>query len=119
LLVEIVAASGPSVLYASLAGDLMAAFDLTVEPGTGNLLPVLTEPDPNDIAITLLTNPLGIEEATLQAILPDLLAPLVPSLSGALGAFPLPEFLGLQPTAVDVTRTGQFLGVFFDAEPAP
>jgi hypothetical protein len=119
LQVDVVTVSGPEILYARIAGDLMAAFDLTIEPGTGNLLPVLSEPDPENIAVTLLTNPLGIDEGTVQALIPTLLAPLVPALSGALGSFPLPAFLGLQPTPVDVTRTGQFLGVFFQAVPAP
>jgi hypothetical protein len=115
LLVKVQTINGATT-YATIAADLMAGFDITVEPGTGNLLPVLTAPDANDIAITLLTNPLGVDEATLQAVIPDLLAPLIPSLSGLLGAIPLPEFLGLQVNAVDVTRTGQFIGVFLNAD---
>jgi len=31
----------------------------------------------------------------------------------------LPAFLGLQPTPIDVTRTGDFLGVFMNVVPAP
>jgi hypothetical protein len=115
LLVKVQTLNGATT-YASIAADLMAGFDIDIEPGTGNLLPVLTAPDANDIAITLLTNPLGVDEATLQAVIPDLLAPLIPSLSGLLGAIPLPSFLGLEVSAVDVTRTGQFIGVFLNAE---
>jgi hypothetical protein len=56
LLVKVQTINGATT-YATIAADLMAGFDITVEPGTGNLLPVLTAPDANDIAITLLRQP--------------------------------------------------------------
>jgi hypothetical protein len=119
LLVQIVTVNAPEMLYGELATDILMDFDLVVDAGSGNLLPILGEPAPENIAITLLTNPLGLSEAALQLILPDLLGPLVPGLSGAFGAFPLPAFLGLQPTAVDVVRTGDFMGIYLEAVPAP
>jgi hypothetical protein len=120
LLVQVI--SGPpgnESLHAEIAADMLATFDLTVDSGSGNLVPVLGTPDEDDIAITLLTNPLGINEASIQSLIPQLLSPLVPSLSGLLGSFPLPTFLGLEPTPVAVKRTGDFMGVFMDVVPAP
>jgi hypothetical protein len=122
LLVDVT--SGPvgmETLHARLAIDAAAAFDLTIEAGTGNLLPEITTPDPGDILITLLDNPLGLDESTLQTVIPALMAPLFPQLAGAFGAFPLPEFLGLQPTAVEVSRIGatHFLGVYLSVVVAP
>jgi hypothetical protein len=118
LLLQVISGSpGNESLHAEIAADMLSSFDLTVDQG--NLVPVLGEPDANDIAITLLTNPLGIDEADIQSLIPQLVGPLVPSLSGLLGSFPLPAFLGLQPTPVAVKRTGDFLGVFMDAVPAP
>jgi hypothetical protein len=118
LLLQII--SGPpgnEMLHAEIAADMLAAFDLTID--AGNLVPVLGAPDEENIAVTLLTNPLGIDEGTIQLLIPQLIGPLVPGLSGLFGAFPLPTFLGLQPTPVAVTRAGQFLGVFMSVAPAP
>jgi len=120
LLIDVVSGPpGSETLYGRMAGDLATAFDLTVEPGTGNLLPVLAAPDPNDILVTLLDNPLGMDEGQLQLLIPALLSPLVPSLSDLFGAFPLPTFLGLQPTAVEVSRAGDFMTVWLTVVPAP
>jgi hypothetical protein len=112
---------GMETLHARLAVDVAAAFDLTIEPGTGNLLPAITTPDADDILITLLDNPLGLDEPTLQTVIPALMAPLFPQLAGAFGAFPLPEFLGLAPTAIEVSRIGttHFLGVYLSVVVAP
>jgi hypothetical protein len=120
LLIDVVSGpTGSETLHARIAADLATAFDLTVEAGTGNLLPALSAPDPNDILITLLDNPLGVDEGQLQLIIPALLAPLVPSLSDLFGAFPLPQFLGLQPTAIEVSRAGDFMTVWLTVVPAP
>lgn len=118
LVIEVATVAAPETVYGVLAIDLTSAFDLVIDGQTGGLLPILAAPDPQDIEITLLDNPLGMNEATIQVLIPSLVAPLIPSLSSAFGAFPLPEFLGLQPTAVDVTRTGAMIGVFLTAVPA-
>jgi len=120
LLIDVVSGpSGSETLYGRLAADLATAFDLNVEAGSGNLLPALSTPDPNDILITLLDNPLGMDEGQLQLLIPALLSPLVPSLSDLFGAFPLPQFLGLQPTAIEVSRAGSFMTVWLTVVPAP
>ena len=119
LLIEVATVDAPEIIYSVLAIDLLTAFDLTIDPVTGNLLPGLSAPDPANLAITLLDNPLGMSEAAIQTLIPDLVAPLIPSLASAFGAFPLPAFLGLAPTAVDVTRTGDMIGIFLTTVPAP
>jgi hypothetical protein len=96
MLVDVI--SGPpglESLHGRFAIDLAAAFDLTIEAGTGNLVPAIGAPDPGDILITLLDNPLCLDEGTLQLV------------------------LGLQPTAVEVSRVGDFLGIFLNVVPAP
>jgi hypothetical protein len=120
LLVDVI--SGPpgmESLHGRMAIDAAAAFDLTIEAGTGNLVPAIASPDPADILITLLDNPLCMDEGTLQTVIPQLMAPLFPSLAGAFGSFPLPSFLGVQPSAVEVSRVGDFLGVFLTVVPTP
>jgi len=107
---------GMEVLHGRIAVDLATAFDLTIEPGTGNLVPAIGTPAPGDILITLLDNPLGLDEGILQAVIPALFAPLLPSLSSAFGSFPLPQFFGIQPTALEVSRAGNFLGIFLGVQ---
>jgi len=109
---------GPGdVVYGELAADMDATFDMNVGPNN-SLVPALGTPDADDISIHLLTNPLGASEAALQGTLLELLLPLIPSLGSELGSFPLPQFLGLTPTPVDITRIGNtgFLGVYMDVQ---
>lgn len=119
MLIEVVTVGLPETGYGVLTLDLLSAFDLAIDVGTGDLVPSLIEPDPANIAFSVLDNPLGISEATVQFVLPGLIAPIVPSLAGAFGAFPLPAFLGLQPSVVDVARTGDFIGIFLTTVAAP
>ena len=44
---------------------------------------------------------------------------LLPALGDGLGAFPLPEFFGLQLGGVEVSRNGQFYTIFADLTPTP
>ena len=88
-------------------------------------------PDGSGLAITLasrrrptstmavIDNPLGANEAQLEAVLPALIRPLIPELAGALSGFPLPQFFGLSLQGVEVSRNGQFLSLFANLTPAP
>jgi len=121
LLIEIYSGSpGPGEeLQGRLAIDAVAAFDLTIDPVSGGLLPAIPAPDPNDVVVTLLDNPLGMSEATLQLLLPGLVAPLVPQLGGAFGAFPLPAFLGIEPDPIEISRAGDFLSIWLQVVASP
>ncbi len=118
LLVRVYSGTKPNeTVQAVIAADMVTSFDITVDGNS--LLPTLGAPTEDDIELTLLDNPLGISEATINAVVPQLLLPVVPSLSSLLGTIPLPEFLGLAPTPVEVSRAGDFLGVFMTVVPAP
>ncbi len=111
--------SGPTnspTVWATLDADLNSTFDMTATGGA--LVPALGAVTADDITITLTTNPLGISEASVQALVPQLLLPLVPSLGSALGSFPVPSFLGLTPTPVDISRIGTsgFMGVYMQVQ---
>src|SRR4029453_11515462 len=75
-------------------------------------------PGPTDVTIALLDNPLGASETTLQTFLPSLIGSFLPSLASALQSFPLPEFLGLSLSGIEVSRNGQFYSIFADLTPA-
>lgn len=118
LLVRVYSGTKPNeTVQAVIAADMVTSFDIQVN---GNeLLPVLGAPTEDDLSLTLLDNPLGISEATILNVVPQLLIPVVPSLSSLLGAIPLPQFLGLTPTPVEVSRAGDFLGIFMTVVTGP
>jgi hypothetical protein len=73
-------------------------------------------PGTSDIVIVLVDNPLGASEAALQAALPVLIAPLLPSLADSFGTIPLPTLFDLQITPVEVAKMGSqpgdHIGIF-------
>ena len=69
--------------------------------------------------VILVENPLYVDTATLELFLPSLIGVAVPTLGDSLGSFPLPEFLGLQLSLIDVDRVGEYISVFFDMSAAP
>ncbi len=113
LLIDIVTLDNTQ-LFASLAVDMRSGFDLTIDPATGAIVPGLGVPAEEDVVMHLLDNPLGISEATVRTTLPPLVAPLLPELAGAFGAIPVPQFLGLSPTVVEVSRMGDYLGLYMN-----
>lgn len=117
LVVSIVPVVEPETLL--LQGVVDAELGLDADFIGGELAFLLSAPQAEDISITLLENPFRVSEATLDALLPGLLALAVPTLSDSLGTFPLPDFLGLQLGLVDVDRNGEFMSLFFDLTPAP
>lgn len=80
----------------------------------------LGTPDPmDDIDITFLLNRLGTDQAQLANVVSGLFAQAAPLLASALGEFPLPTFLGLQLSEVEVGAAGEFLSLYLDLQPAP
>ena len=99
------------------AVDTQVGLDATVT--AGELSFTIGAPTAQDVEFTTLQNPLLVDEITLDALLPSLVALVVPSLADSLGTFPLPAFLGLELQLVDVERNGEFMSLFLDLAPAP
>ncbi|MEO6026050.1 MAG: DUF4215 domain-containing protein [Candidatus Binatia bacterium] len=103
-----------------LQGAVDADVGLNLAFASGALVFDLSDPLPADIVVTVLVNPLGVEEAGVENdILPPLVASLLPSLAGSLASFPLPEFFGLQLSGVEITRNGQFLTLYANLVTGP
>jgi hypothetical protein len=117
LLLDISPISDPTVALLGGVVDVTLGLDATF--GGGELSFVLTAPAEEDINVTLLENPLFVPAATLDVLLPALVGLTVPVLADSLGSFPLPDFLGLELTLVEVDRNGEFTSLFFDLSPAP
>lgn len=118
--VDVVSADGgPELNYMSVLVDLSTGFDMQFDPVAGGLAPTISEPDPADITIDFVRNPLAANEQGVKDSLPAVFAPLLPSLSDALGALPIPDFLGFGTEGVEVSRQGAFMSLFLDLVPAP
>ncbi len=104
---------GPETVWMAGALDLPLGMDLAFDGAGLNI--TIAAPEPGDVTIAILSNPLGVNEMDVEdEILPELIGPLVPSLAGALSGFPLPEFFGLSIDGVEVSRAGQFITIYAD-----
>jgi hypothetical protein len=115
LLVTVAPVSDPDVALVVLAVDGTLGMEASLV--AGELTFSITPPLAQDLSLTILENALPVNDAQLQAIVPQLLALLIPSLAGSLGSFPLPDFLGLQMSLVDVDRNGEFISLFLNLAP--
>jgi cysteine-rich repeat protein len=120
LMADIVAdpnTSGETVL-ATIAVDARLGFNMSFASGAISL--AITPPGPADLTIALIENPLSVDEAAVQSVVPAILGPLLPSLADALGSIPLPAFFGLQLQGVEVSRiSGGHMGIFANLTPTP
>ncbi|HEY8515334.1 MAG TPA: hypothetical protein VIS07_07465 [Candidatus Binatia bacterium] len=98
-----------------LAVDARLGLQLAFQPGGIGF--ALSPPTAADVAVSLLRNPLGVSEVALQGFLPSVLAGFLPDLASALQSFPLPSFLGLSLSGVEVSRTGAYYAIFADLTP--
>jgi hypothetical protein len=80
----------------------------------GGLVFSLGAPNPGDVAVTILENPISTNEANLQSFLLNVLPTAFPALAGALGSLPLPDFLGLALVPVEVARPNGVVTLFLD-----
>ncbi len=103
-----------------LQGTVDAEIGLNLAFSSGALVFDLSEPEADDITVAVLVNPLGVNEAALEVeVLPPLVAALLPSLAGSLASFPLPEFLGLGLSGVEISRNGQFMSLYANLVSTP
>jgi hypothetical protein len=119
LLAEVVEDAGLPGETVHLAVAVDARLGLVLGFGPGGVSISLTPPAPGDMTIALISNPLQISETQLQNLLPTVLGSFLPELAGALGTFPLPEFLGLNLQGVEVSRSGQYYSIFANLVATP
>jgi len=109
--------TGNNSLIVRGAIDMRAGFDLTFDAQSGSL--AFTVANVSNLVIAFLVNNVLANEVQLTAVLNYLLPQVLPSLGDSLGAFPLPEFFGLQLQGIEVSRNGQFYTLFADLVSAP
>ena len=120
LLIDVVSGAADSAtVYLRTAVDLRAGLGVTFDASNNRLVFALGRPLAGDIALTVLDNPIGANEARVQAAVPRILAQYLPELGGALGGVPIPQLLGLQAQGVEISRIEQFICVYLDLRAAP
>jgi hypothetical protein len=102
-----------------LAGSIDVIVGVEASYGIDGLVFEVTPPTPANLTVTLLENPLFVAPATLDTLLPALVGLAVPIIAESLGSFPLPDFLGLQLSSVDIARNGDYTALYFDLSPVP
>ncbi len=110
---------GPDVVWLEGALDLVLGMDLAFLPDGSGLDITIGEPEVADVSLTILDNPLGVDLAQVESVLPSVITPLIPDLAGALSGFPLPQFFGLSIEGVEVSRNGEFMSLFANLGAAP
>src|SRR5262249_33465793 len=110
---------GPETVWLSGAFDARLGMDFDFLPNGPGIAITIAPPSAADVAMSVIYNPLGTDEAQLEAVLPGLIRTQIPDLAGALAGFPLPQFFGLSLGGVEVSRTGQFMGLYANLRPAP
>jgi hypothetical protein len=118
LVITIVRNDGSQAVVLQGAVDADIPLDLAFV--SGGLAFDLGEPSSDDVTVTVLVNPLGVNEAALETeVLPPLVSTLLPSVAGSLASFPLPEFFGLGLSGVEITRQGQFMALYANLVSSP
>ncbi len=103
---------GVEKVWMTGALDLTLGMDLSFASDGSGLDIAIGEPDASDVTLAVIDNPLGVDVAQVETVLPGLITPLIPELAGALAGFPLPQFFGLSIDGVEVSRAGEFLSLF-------
>lgn len=108
---------GSEISFLDVAFDarLGVNFDFT----NGALVPSFGPVSPGDIAVAVTRNPFHVTTSTLVGFLPQILALQLPDLSSALGTFPIPSFLGLTLSPVEISRSGGYFTLYVNLTPGP
>lgn len=95
-----------------LVTDVVAGVDLALDAsGIGFEIGL---PAAEDIALNIVSNPLGLDEELILGLIPTLLPLALPSLGDAFAGLPLPELFGLELAPVEIANVDGSLLVFVD-----
>jgi len=106
-------------LLVSAQVDFGAGLQFAFDDLTGELVPTITSVSAADIDVGITDNQIQTNPGTLSFLLEALLPAVLPTIGDTLGAFPLPDFLGLSLQSVAVEQNGEFVSLFVDLVPGP
>jgi hypothetical protein len=85
----------------------------------GELQFLLGTLDTGYVFVSITENSINASETQLTNVVLAVAPLLFPSLSDSLGTFPLPDFLGLQLSLVEIGKLGEYMSLFVNLTPAP
>jgi hypothetical protein len=92
---------------------------LEIDFVAGELQFLLGTLDTGYVLVTITENSINASETQLTNVVLTLAPMLFPSLADSLGTFPLPDFLGLQLSLVEIGKLGEYMSLFVNLTPAP
>ena len=107
------------VSWLRLAVDAPLGFALAYDPVAGQLAPTITPPPASAVAARVVTNRVGANEPSLEALFPGLFPTFVGGVSDSFAAFPLPAFLGLNLNVLEVARDGNAFVLYARLDQVP
>lgn len=111
--------AGGDVTWMELAVDAPLGFEMAYDAGAGELAPTITPPAAGAVTARLVDNRVRADQASVEAIFPNLFPLFVGGLSDSFAAFPLPSFLGLDLDVLEVARQDNSYVLYADLTPTP
>jgi hypothetical protein len=111
--------AGNEIRWLLLGVDAPLGFDLTFDDVAGQLTPDITPPLGSDVTARVLTNAIKANEASVEAIFPNLFPSFVDGIGSSFAAFPLPSFLGLSLDVLEIARHGNYFVLYSELDPIP
>jgi hypothetical protein len=99
--------------------DAPLGFDLAYDAVNNVLAPTITPPPTGSVVARVTDNGIGANNLNIEALFEALFPTFAADLGESFAAFPLPQFLGLQLSVVDVVRMGNGFVLFSNIAPTP
>lgn len=119
LIAKVFLNDGSETLLLQFSIDANVGVNLTLDEVANVLAFQLEQPPASAISVEIQSSMIATDTAELEAILPSILGFVFPSLASALASFPVPTFLDLQLSVVEIERNGEFFSIFADLAPPP
>jgi hypothetical protein len=106
-----------SVLQVNL--DAPLGLDMAFDPVSNALVPTITPGPPGSVDARVVDNTIGANNTNVEALFEAVFPTFVDDLASSFSAFPLPSFLGLQLSVVDVVRQGNAFVLYSNIAAVP
>lgn len=99
--------------------DAPLGFDLAYDTADNTLVPTIASGPAGSVVARVVENGIGANDLNIEALFTAVFPIFAADLGESFGAFPLPEFLGLQLSVVDVVRNGNSFVLYSNIAPVP
>lgn len=99
--------------------DAPLGLDMAYDAVNNALVPTITPGPAGSVDARVVDNSIGANNTNVEALFEALFPTFVDDLASSFAAFPLPSFLGLQLSVVEVVRTGNAFVLYSNITPTP